>query len=196
MNCLKPLRSHLAPTFFALLVGWALFLPPASPAVTFQPLSIETLSRQADLVLHGTVLSKTVQRDDAGRIFTAIELQVTEIWKGAIGNNPFLIVQGGGVLGEEEVTVSGQVHYQVGEEVVVFLTRNPRGAGVTLGMIQAKFQVWQDPQTGTKLVGNPFHDAAASSAPRTSSKNSAIPPSTAGVLTISDLKQRVQEAGR
>ena len=40
------------------------------------PTSIEQLAGQSQLVLHGIVLSKSCQRDDAGRIYTKVELEV------------------------------------------------------------------------------------------------------------------------
>jgi hypothetical protein len=180
-------------------VGWLftwllLLLPLRADAVGVQPLSIEALAREADLVLHGKVLSKTTQRDPAGRIFTAVELNVLEVWKGAIGNNPFLVVHGGGILGEEESSVSGQVQYSIGEEVVAFLVRNERGEGVTLAMTQGKFHVWEHAQTKAKLAANPFHGLAYPTAGMAVAKNvttGTIPP---GSLTISDLKKRVTEA--
>ena len=69
------------------------------PAVQMEPLSIEEMARQSALVLHGTVLSKSCQRDPAGRIYTKIEVQVAEVWKGSLATNRFTVVQGGGILG-------------------------------------------------------------------------------------------------
>src|SRR5436309_11391207 len=90
-------------------------------AVQMQPLSIEQLTQKATLVVSGRVLSKSCLRDLAGRIYTRVELQIVEIWKGSLSTNLFPVVQGGGILGDEKATVSGQVEYSVGEEVVVFL---------------------------------------------------------------------------
>jgi hypothetical protein len=164
--------------------------------VLFQPLAIESLTRQADLVLQGTVLSKTVQRDPTGRIYTAVELKVAEVWKGAIGNDPFLIVHGGGVLGEEESVVSGQVQYEVGEEVVAFLVHNQRGEGVTLGLMQGKFHVWQDARTGTRLAANPFHGILEPTGSNVSAKSAGVTAPLPGTLTLPELKRRVMEAGQ
>ena len=81
---------------------------------------------------------------------TKVELEVTDVWKGAVSGSPFQIVMGGGVLGEEQAVVSGQVQDAVGEEVVAFLVRNARGEGVTLGLMQGKFHVWKDTGGRTK----------------------------------------------
>ena len=135
----------------------ALCWPIPAAAVVLEPLSIDALTAQADLVLHGVVLSKTCQRDPSGRIFTTVELEVTDVWKGAISGNPFVIVHGGGILGEQQAVVAAQVQYDLGEEVVAFLVRNARAEGVTIGLMQGKFRVWKDAVSGARYAANPFH---------------------------------------
>jgi len=153
------------------------------------PLPIEKLSARADLILHGTVTSTTVRRDPAGRIYTAVDLQVDDVWKGSLTTNHFTIVHGGGVLGEEASVVSGEADYAVGEELVCFLVLNQRGEGVSIGLSQGKFNVWKDPATGEKLAHNRFHGlhpAAANPSP------AAVPGRAAPIinrLTLADLKQ-------
>ena len=151
------------------------------------PLPVAALSAKADLVLEGRVVSSTVQRDPQGRIYTKIDLQVAEVWKGNLATNHFTIVHGGGILGEERTTVSGQVEYEIGEEVVAFLVLNPRGEGVTIGLSQGKFHVWQDAATGQKMANNPFHGQPESSA---SNRNAARQ------LPLATLKQSVTEAAQ
>src|SRR5207247_454414 len=98
-------------------------------AVQMEPLSIERLVQGSTLVRRGAVLSKSCQRDPEGRIYTKVELQVTEVWKGALATNRFTLVHGGGILGDRKATVSGQVEYGIGEEIVAFLVLNQRGEG-------------------------------------------------------------------
>src|SRR5689334_7993195 len=74
-------------------------------ATQFDPLTVEALARQAELVVQGTVLSKTCQRDPAGRIYTKVELEVTDVWKGAVTGSPMVLVHGGGILGEQRSVV-------------------------------------------------------------------------------------------
>ena len=135
---------------------WLLWVLPLD-AVIMVPLSIEDLTAKAQLVAHGTVVSKSCQRDSAGRIYTKIDLRVAEVWKGAMMTNHLILVHGGGILGEERVEVSGQVDYQIGEEVVAFIVLNQRGEGVTLGLSQGKFHVWKDRASGALFARNPFH---------------------------------------
>jgi hypothetical protein len=183
---------------FSRCVVLLLMLAPLSArAVWFDPLSIESLTRQADVVVQGTVLSETCQRDSAGRIYTMVELQVTDLWKGAVPGSPFVIVHGGGRLGDRQSRVGGEVKYQVGEEVVAFLVWNSRGQAVTVGLMQGKFHVWRDPLTGSRFVVNPFHGVPEQAAPpmriQDTSRPSADSPAP---LALAELKKRVLEANR
>ena len=172
-----------------LLLCLSCILAPSLRANQFTPLSIEQLTRESALVVRATVLSKSCQRDPAGRIFTRVELKVAEVWKGSLPTNHFIVVQGGGILGDRKATVSGQVEYALGEEVVAFLVLNDRGEGVTLGLSQGKFQIQQEAGTGEPLVHNLFHGETASRS-REVSPADRLP--TQRRLTLAELKRRVR----
>jgi hypothetical protein len=155
----------------------------------FIPLSLPELTGKAELVVLGTVLSKTCQQDEAGRIFTRVELQVAEVWKGAVAAQNLAVVQGGGILGDRRIVVSGQVEYTVGEEVVAFLVRNGRGEAVTLGLAQGKFHVAQDSPTSIKTVHNLFHGKARAAASATAKEVTLRDQP----LSLPQLKQTVRE---
>ncbi|MFO1500563.1 MAG: hypothetical protein U1G07_19635 [Verrucomicrobiota bacterium] len=165
-------------------------------AVSFDPLSIEALSQQAEIILQGTILSKTCLRDSAGRIYTRMELQVSDVWKGSISGSPFLLVHGGGILGDQEACVSGQVHYDPGEEVVAFLTRNQRGEGVTIGLAQGKFTIWKDRATGLKYAASVVHGVTEGRTGGAAPQNRAGQTRSAAGLELTRLKQQVVEAAR
>jgi len=165
------------------------------------PLSIEEIAARSQLVLQGRVLSTTVLRDDSGEICTKVGLQVDEVWKGQLATNRFTIVFGGGILGDEGVSVSGQVDYAVGEEVVACLVLNARGEGITLGLSQGKFHVWNDPASGEKLARNRFHGKRPSTPnpnrPAVAATAKLRPPPTIiNRLTLADLKQRCAGGGK
>jgi hypothetical protein len=152
-------RKHFSARNGRLLLSIAVLfaLPAALFATLMRPLSLEELRDKAQLILQGTVLSKTVERESDGQIMTRVELAVTETWKGKAAPAKYTIIQAGGVLGDEITSVSGQEQYDVGEEVIAFLVLNTRGEGVTLGLSQGKFHIFNDPQTKEKLARNVFH---------------------------------------
>jgi len=160
--------------------------------VGFDPIPIEQLAQRAELIVQGTVLSKSCQRDLAGRIYTRVQLTVEEVWKGAVAGSPFEIVHGGGILGDRQSVVSGQVDYAIGEEVVAFLVRNTRGEALTLGLMQGKFHVWKDAQTGVKNAVSPFHGVADTTASK-AVLGMRSAGSSPGRLSVAELKRRVLE---
>jgi hypothetical protein len=169
-----------------------LWFAQSARATQFVPLPIETLVEQSQLILQGTVLSKTTLRDETGQIYTKIEIDVSDVWKGTIASNRFTIVQGGGTLGDRRVMVTGQAEFKIGEEIVAFLVINKQGEGVILGLSQGKFQVWRDQSTGEKLTRNMFHGGAPPNAPVQIQRAKAAGAS----LTVTSLKQRVRQAAK
>jgi hypothetical protein len=185
--CLSRVGSSFTQLVFAIF--FALLTVPAARATQMFPISIEKLTSKAHVVLHGTVESKSVQRDPEGRIYTRIELAVTEAWKGEVKTNRFTMVQGGGVLGEEVARVSGQEEFLIGEEVVAFLVLNQRGEGVVIGLTQGKFKVARE-ASGEGFVHNVFHGVAPGRESRGNEKGNA------GKLSLGQLKARVQGGAR
>jgi hypothetical protein len=151
-----------------------------------RPVSLESLANAAELVVRGTVASKSCQRDGSGRIYTRIQLDITEVWKGDVPPN-FSIVHGGGILGEERVTVSGQVQLEIGEEVVLFLVLNQRGEGVSIGLGQGKFRIEKDAKSGELCAHNPFQGDR-----RASNEMNPLSPHETSRLTVSALKSLVR----
>jgi hypothetical protein len=76
--------------------GWLVlvlcFMAANGRAVILRPLSVAELTRNADLVVNGTVLGKTCVRDTAVRIYTRVELQINDTWKGTLTTNRLTVV--------------------------------------------------------------------------------------------------------
>ena len=154
-------------------------------------LSIEMLATKADGVLHGRVIQLSCQRDNQGRLFTKVILQVIEQMKGRRFGEMLTIVQGGGVLGRRIARSPFQPRYRVGCEVVVFVVFNSRGEAVTLGLNQGKFDVTRQTDFGLATVRNPFHGLAKRDDPRAVVKRAL---GQANLLTLAELKRRVRRA--
>ncbi|HTH48312.1 MAG TPA: hypothetical protein VMB21_12435 [Candidatus Limnocylindria bacterium] len=116
------------------------------------PTPLEDLARRADAVVHGRVASLEVTTNAAGGIFTRVELEATEVWKGPATNH-FSLIFGGGVLGGRWTKVVGGPEFRLGEEVVVFTILNPAGDAVTLDLAQGKFVV-RETKDGRKMLSN------------------------------------------
>ncbi|MEO8427162.1 MAG: hypothetical protein ABI651_08630 [Verrucomicrobiota bacterium] len=178
-------------TCFAVM--FLMTLPRIIRADQLVPLTIEQLTEHSQLIIHGAVLSRSCQRDLAGRIYTKVELEVSDVWKGALTNRVFTVVHGGGILGDRKATVSNQVEFEIGEEIVAFLVVNWRGESLSLGLAQGKFHVWQDTATQQKFACNPFHGNPAAVANREVLHR---PAGSGGSLTLAELKHRVSGGNR
>lgn len=128
------MKTSLLAVAFA---AWA----PSALATTLLAQDLESLSRRADAVVQGRV--KRLQsrwNGDRTRIFTEVELEVSEALKGAPGKTVTLI-QPGGVVGEIGQRVSGLASFEPGEEVVVFLEKRSEASYHVAGMAQGKLRV-------------------------------------------------------
>jgi hypothetical protein len=160
-------------------------------ATIMTPLSVENLTQRAELILQGTVASKTCLLTEGGSVYTRIEFNVSAVWKGTLTTNRFIIVHGGGTVGDTTTVVSGQAEYEIGEEVVAFLRCNARGEGASIGLAQGKFQVWEENATGAKFAHNLFHGEPppAESPALAALRTAAGPPKRLG---LQELRQRVE----
>lgn len=176
---------------------FALTAPQHSLGALLREMPIAELAAKSDVVVHGTVTSTITQRDSAGNIVTYVSLAIAEVWKGNIDTNTFRIVHSGGILGEEVQTCSAQVEYKIGEEVVAMLVLNQRGEGVTLGLVQGKFEVKKDAVTGEKTARNLFHGNPEKTDTRGSnSKALNAGPGGKTKLGLAEFKQQVQGGGK
>ena len=182
------MKGRLFSFLVVLLAGAAL-----GQAASQVPLSIETLATKADAVVHGKVVRMSCQRDDGGRIFTTVHLQIIEQVKGRERGAALVIVQGGGVLGRRIARSPIQPKYKVGTEVVVFAVFNSRGEAVTLGLNQGKFDVARQPKTGLVTVRNPFHGLPKRDDPRAVVKRAL---GQTKLLTLGELKRRVRRGAK
>ena len=172
----------------ALLAGATL-----GQAASQVPLSIETLAAKADAVVHGRVVRMSCQRDDGGRIFTKVHLQIIEQMNGRQHGATLVVIQGGGVLGRRIARSPIQPTYRVGAEVVVFVVFNSRDEAVTLGLNQGKFDVSRQPETSLATVRNPFYGLAKRDDPRAVVKRAL---GQSKQLTLVELKRRVRRAAK
>ena len=176
--------THILTNLFKIL---GILVVATTSAGPFIPITIDRLSTESDLIVYGSVIGKTVQKDDQGRIYTKVQLDINEVWKGKVSSKPFTIVHSGGVLGNRWSSAEGEVSYKLGEEVVVFLVLNSRGEGVTMGMQQGKFQVLEGIPAHTRYVRSLFHGGK----PPNKGENKGYRFPTQLPLTVDSLKRKV-----
>ena len=105
-----------------------------------RPLTIEDMATRATRICHGRVEAVEVAREASGNFVTRVEIATQTTWKGS-PTNRLTVTQPGGTLGTRRVVIPGAPTFVPGEEVVVFLSLNPRGEWLTLDLAQGKFSV-------------------------------------------------------
>jgi hypothetical protein len=104
------------------------------------PLSLEQLSRDADVIAVGRVVAVTAERRGP-LIYSLAKIAVEQAVKGDAGTE-ITIESAGGRIGNEVFAVSEAATYEPGERVVVFLKKSEkRNIYTTLGAHQGKLLV-------------------------------------------------------
>jgi hypothetical protein len=169
---------------------------PAAATVMLEA-SVEDLTRESDAVVRGKVASAEGHRSaDGKRIFTRVTVEVAEAWKGAPGKTVVVQVPGG-VYGDIGQIVHGAPTFVPGEEVVVFLRRQPGrpdGAAPTFhvaGLAQGKLRIDRDAVRGPVAVA----DLRGLELKRRSGVPAAPAPAPAPI-PVPELRARVEAASR
>jgi len=186
--CMHMVRTRLL-MICCLVLGWHGW----THAGPLRPLGIHELIEASDLVLRGKVTAKKVARDEAGRIFTTVCLEVMEVWKGQLEESTFELVQSGGILGNQRAETPFQASFRLNQEAVVFCRLNPDGKGVTIGLTQGKFDVFEVGKNQPSHVRNLFLGGPPPTHPTFASRvrmPQQLP------MTLEELKQTVREETR
>ena len=116
------------------------------------PPSIETLTRQADVVVVGDVTATHGEWDAAGtNILTRVHLRRVESLKGS-PPTPLSFTHLGGRVGDLVSGVAGAVRFTAGERVLVFLAGRPPGALRLGNLLHGKFLIERDAATGQEAA--------------------------------------------
>jgi hypothetical protein len=121
----------------------AMLLPIRANGTIMKDMSLAELVTDADDIVVGTVLSVSSQwGKDHRNIYTSIQIQVAETWKGAPAKDGIIrLVQLGGSVGDLEMSVQGMPEFAPGERSVLFLRGSARRhvVGMSLGKRPLQF---------------------------------------------------------
>lgn len=142
----------------AALLAAVLWLPAGATSVI--GVDLDQLTRQSDVVVHGTVKGKESRwSGDGRRILTDVQIEVRESFKGSPART-VTVQQPGGVVGDIGQRVDGLATFDVGEEVVVFLERWGTQRFQVTAAAQGKFRVERS-SDGTRVFAVPDRNADA-----------------------------------
>jgi len=138
----------------ALLAPVLLFLRVAS-AAELPRYTFDELTDSAEIVATGKIARSWAAWDaDHSHIWTHYQLTVSAVDKGTAGSTVD-IAEPGGVLDGIRMNIAGATGYQVGEHVLVFLSRMPNGYLRTAGFGQGKLIIDADGQLREQIALKP-----------------------------------------
>jgi hypothetical protein len=129
----------------------ALLLVSTGLAATLQPTSIEELAQQADLIILGSVQRLVPSTRDPEAPTTRVVIRVTQSWKEQAAPKIELVQPQGAAKGITQA-VPGLSTFRRGEEVLVFLVRDPEGAYTVLQGAHGKLSVLRQGRKGKAVV--------------------------------------------
>jgi hypothetical protein len=135
-------------------VGLALTLAHPLPiaASVVVPATLDELTSEADLVVHGRVVRvEPRQAPETRRVERVVSLDVLRSLKGSAAATTFVVLPGG-TYGRYRTIVPGVPDLQAGEEVVLFLRTSSAGVPQLVGLSQGLLRVRIDPASGERLV--------------------------------------------
>jgi hypothetical protein len=154
-----------------------------------QHLEVEELARHSTDVFHGQVVStETYWNPERTRIYTGVQVRVTETLKGAARSGDLVkVVQLGGEKDGSRTDYAGRPEFASGESVILFTTRTRKNELTIVALKQGKMQV--NGQTVTRdFSGLTLIDRSKSGKQLQPVKMSSTQ------LTLTELRQRVARA--
>ncbi|MCH6561441.1 MAG: matrixin family metalloprotease [Myxococcales bacterium] len=125
-------------------------------ASTFIEIPMPELIRAADAIVLGRVESIEGALTTDNRVHTYVRLQLEEVLKGDLAFASLTLRQAGGRVGDLEVSIHGSPRFQLGERVLVYLTRSADGSWHTSHLAMGKFGIVWDPATRRELAVREF----------------------------------------
>ena len=142
--------SHLARATLTVALCHAVLLAPSAQATVVVPLDYGALTRQADVVVQGSVIAQTsFWGPSKERIYTHTKVAVTRTLKGR-APSVLTVRQWGGQVDDVRMDVPGNADLKYGEEVVLFLSTDGQYHFV-VALAQGKFSLAAD-ASGRKLA--------------------------------------------
>lgn len=105
---------------YVLTVFCLIGLAASASAIVFESATIEELSDESSLIVHGIVEEQDAQWE-GNNIYTYSELRILETLKGTVDGNSVTIRELGGQVGEVAARVNGVSYVTPNEELVLFL---------------------------------------------------------------------------
>ena len=137
---------------FCALFLLASFLSTPIHAASLVKLDMREMVAESPSIVHGEVVSTQSRwTEDKSTIVTDVRVRVIDALKGQDAGE-VVVTQIGGVVGALRVEVYGATALQPGDETILFLSRDRRGASRITGFSQGQFPVEEDRASRKKVI--------------------------------------------
>ncbi|MEW6207397.1 MAG: putative Ig domain-containing protein, partial [Acidobacteriota bacterium] len=107
----------------------------------------------ARAIVRGKVLSVMSAYDEQqDRIYTYVVVKVQEVLKGDITERRIVLKELGGTVGDRSMIIFGNPQFAAGEQTLLYLDTWADGSLRTHQMFMGKFNIYDDPSTGQRMV--------------------------------------------
>lgn len=127
----------------------------ATRATSFSERPFEESINEASVIVRGQVgMSYAEKSKIDSQIYTYVQLEVTEVFRGEVPSRHIVIREYGGTADGVSMQVSGSAPFVRGEDVVVLLSSQARDESYPLqGLMMGKLKIKHDPKWGEVLDG-------------------------------------------
>ncbi len=131
------MKVRVVLTLLLLVMAWA--LPARAVMIKYD---LEQLSVGSEKVVIGEVVDMESRYLVPGQaIYTFVTIRVDEVIKGKSVSDELVIRVDGGTVGDVEMTVTHAPSFQVGEEVLVFVTKQIDGQDIVYNAENGKYTI-------------------------------------------------------
>ena len=126
-----------------------------SEATVVKPLDLNQLTMQADLTFSGKVLATESRWDSTrSKIWTHVTFSVDEVIGGSFAEKEITLRLPGGAIEAENIRmrVDGVPEFRVGEEVLLFCSRDAKHVNPIIGWFQGRFKIRLDETLGQRVI--------------------------------------------
>lgn len=178
-------------------IGCVVLFATAAIATTIHgPADLASLTRAADVVLRAKVTSRETHwgagGPSSGLIFTSVQLESIDQWKGEKTAAKIAVLVAGGELGELSQQVVGTPIFAENEEVVVFLRKRAPATKEHLAVYEVSHWALGKFSVGSATPGS----QARAMRDRSGVECVGCAPSEEDVLTLDSLRAQVKAAVR
>jgi hypothetical protein len=197
-------RRRFYPLSLGFILCAVLFaLPASSYATTVVAPDFDSLVKQADLIVRGTVKavdSEWRERNNERFIVSKVTIQVNEMIAG-IAPQPLVLQMLGGKIGDESFFIEGAPSFNVGEEHILFVRDNGKAFYPLVGIMHGQYPIKAGGKAGERFVmrsnGVPLHNESEVSLPMVAAPSGPFAAalktnSTQPALTPTEFIQRIR----